>query len=210
MNQNKSKRNRIIITGAAVCLILAVIFLIPLINKAPAPLSADEVAALRKQYPIYSGENPSVFMRHPALEEYIADSDTLVYAEVLDDPFYSEEEISTGIPEFDKKGGNLNVAFFAYSVSVLEDTKHTLKKGDVIILSQNAMFEETYPKLKKGMKIAVGIEHIEDSGVPPQYGYMVDGMFYVTDDGYVMSVFSEENQKTRSGRHIKSLLREFS
>ena len=57
-----SKKVRIIITGGAFCLILAAIFIIPLINKAPAPLSADEVAALREDYPIYSGENPSVYL----------------------------------------------------------------------------------------------------------------------------------------------------
>ena len=47
-----SKKARIIITGGAFCLILAALFIIPLINKAPASLSADEVTAFRKQYPI--------------------------------------------------------------------------------------------------------------------------------------------------------------
>ena len=61
-----SKKTRFIITGGAFCLILAAIFIIPLIDKTPASLSADEVAALRKDYPIYSGESPSVYMRHLA------------------------------------------------------------------------------------------------------------------------------------------------
>ena len=63
------------------------------------------------------------------------------------------------------------------------------------------------------MKIALGASRLESTELERTklvYDYLTDGMFYVTDDGYVMSVFSEENQKTRSGRHIKSLLREFS
>ena len=208
-----SKKTRIIITGGALCLILAAIFIIPLINKAPAPLSADEVEALRAAYPIYSGDSPVVSMRHPTLEEYMSDCDTLIYGEVLDGPFHSETELSTGIPEFDEKGGMLQASFFTYRISVLEDSKHTLKKGDVIEIKQNAVFEQDYPKLEKGMKIALGASRLERTELERTklvYDYLTDGMFYVTDDGYVMSVFSEENQKTRSGRHIKDLLREFS
>ena len=208
-----SKKVRIIITGGAFCLILAAIFIIPLINKAPAPLSADELAALREDYPIYSGENPSVYMRHLALDEYMEDCDTFVYAEVLDGPFYSEEEISTGIPEFDEKGGLLHVSYFTYRVSVLEDSRHALKKGDIIEIKQNILFEQNYPKLEQGTRISLGISRLERTESERSklvYDYSTDGMFYVTDDGYAISVFSEENQKVRSGLHIKNLLREFS
>ena len=152
-------------------------------------------------------------MRHLALDEYMEDCDTFVYAEVLDGPFYSEEEISTGIPEFDEKGGLLHVSYFTYRVSVLEDSRHALKKGDIIEIKQNILFEQNYPKLEQGTRISLGISRLERTESERSklvYDYSTDGMFYVTDDGYAISVFSEENQKVRSGLHIKNLLREFS
>lgn len=206
-----SKKARIIITGGAFCLILAALFIIPLINKAPASLSADEVTAFRKQYPIYSGDSDMASLRHPLLEEYMSDCDTFVYGEVVEGPLYSEKQLSLGDskPEMGFNGTS-TVKYFIYRISVLDDSKQALKKGEIIEIRQNTIFEQNYPQLKKGMKIGLGVACSNEETEFPRYGYMVDGMFYVTDDGYAISVFSEENQKARSGLHIKNLLREFS
>lgn len=150
-------------------------------------------------------------LRHPMLEEYMSDCDTFVYGEVLEGLLYSEKQLSLGDPKLEMGfDGTSTVKYFIYRISVLDDSKHTLKKGEIIEIRQNTIFEQNYPQLEQGMKIGLGVARSNEETEFPRYGYMVDGMFYVTDDGYAISVFSEENQKARSGLHVKDLLREFS
>lgn len=172
-------------------------------------LSAAEVAALRSEYPICDEDPPMLSMEHPEFDELLTVSDTVLYAEILAVPEVFEKEISTGIPKLDElreENGISNlVSFYTYPVRVIEDTAGLFSKGDVIGLTANEIFEPYFPSFKPGDKIAVAIGQYEGD----LYNYMADGVYYVTDDGYILSAFSEEGQTVRSGKHINSFMREF-
>lgn len=188
----KNKKRIILIVVAVVTILLiAAAFL----SKPDTPancLTAEEVAALRGQYPICRGVHPIISVKKVSLEECIELSESFVYAEATG-------EIN--------RYGSYGYPFYEYALIVIKDTEGIFKKGDKITIAANAEYFEPYdPKLEKGMRVVVPV--VRDSDVEGRTWYDREGMFYVTDDEYVISVFEEEAGNEKSGMKVDALLNE--
>ena len=68
--------------------------------------------------------------------------------------------------------------------------------------------KDYYGVLSEGMKIVVPV--IKDDDGSNRYNYSVIGMYYVTEDGYVISAYDEEERAAQvySGMNVKKFLEE--
>ena len=165
-------------------------------------LSETQIAQLREQYPIYGIEVPEmVSMSEPSLERTIEIVDSFVYGEVMGEMTMYSQYISTGNAALDKKreanGINNVETFFEYKIRVIEDTEGEYQPGEEITIVSNAIFIDYDPVLHDGMKMVIPVARNREN--PSCSGYSVTGMYYVTDDGYALSAFPEE-QKTMQAR----------
>lgn len=162
-------------------------------------LSEEQIEELREDYPVYQLAYPPQFSGgFPTLDQLIGDADTFVYGEIIEDLEIYSKNVLTGIPAIDEKkermGYSSEYTFGRYRLRVIEDTENIFKPGDEIILSFNSEFIDYRPKFEKGMKVVFGVS-LDQRGT----GYPTVGTYYVTDDGYALSAFPEE-QKTMKSR----------
>lgn len=206
--KNKKRVILIAVTVVAMLLISAAILFKP--EPAADCLTAEEVAALRLQYPICADDPPMVSARGLSLEECVELADSFVYAEATGEIKRYSKMIPLGNEALEKKwkgqGIDSNVEFYEYVLIVIEDTEGKFKRGDEITIAANAMLEEYTPKLKKGMRVVVPVAR--DSDVKGRTWYTKHGMFYVTDDEYAISVFEEDTRSAKSGMKVDALLKE--
>ena len=115
------------------------------------------------------------------------------------------ENISTGIPELDTKRNSNGIddtyEFYAYTVSVIEDTSGIYKAGDEISIVSNKEFIDFKPHLSDGMKVVFPAG--SEDGEVTRVSYSVYGMYYVTEDGYAISAFDETQTMEKSMNGIK-------
>ncbi len=162
-------------------------------------LSEEQIENLRDEYPICSLDGPPAYsMRIFTLDEMINLADTFIYGEVESNMDSYSENISTGIPDLDEKraadGISNQVGFYGYTIRIMGDSEGVCTPGDTIYVSNNADFFDYRPKFEKGMKVVFGVS-LDQRGT----GYPTVGTYYVTDDGYALSAFPEE-QKTMKSR----------
>lgn len=208
------KRNKhiFISTVLIVCFLFTFIFVYINSNNR---LSEKQISNLREQYPI-CGINTPIFatMSEILLEDAIDTFDSFVYGEVIGESTTYYKTISTGYPEVDAKmqsKGMSNVyEFYEYTLRVIKDTEEKYTEGETITIASNVMFKDFNPKLSDGMKVVVPVTRNTDK--PSRNDYIVVGMYYVTDEGYVISAFDESKaSKTRttySGIKVDNLLNE--
>lgn len=186
------------------------------LNKQEDRLTNEQISSLREQYPICAiKEPPNVSMNHNiSLEDIIELSDSFVYGEVVGDYKTYLVNASTGKDEVDKKRKEKGIEdtfeFYEYTLNVINDTEGKYQKGDVITISDNIIFKDYNPKLSDGMKVVVPVFEGKNVKHPTRRSYSVIGMYYVTDDGYAISAFSENKQakKIHSGLKVDELLKQ--
>lgn len=164
-------------------------------------LSKEQIIALREQYPICGVEEPEgMSMVKIPLEEVKKQSETFVYGEVIGDPLIYEVALSTGNSALDSKRATNGITekydFYEYEISVIDDSESVYSKGDVITIASNIVFKEYNPQLSNGMKIVVPV--VKDDKKEGRTHYTVDGMYYVTQDEYVISAFDENIMNSKS------------
>lgn len=177
-------------------------------------LSEKQIASLRNKYPICGIEiPPHVSMRTPSLEEVKERVDTFIYCEVVGEMQTYSKKISTGYSKLDEKEANKGLSnvydFYEHTISIIDDTENIYSKGEKITIASNADFMSYNPQLKEGMKFVIPVKKYED--VEGRHGFLVQGMYYVTDDGYAISAFDESASKTKSfcnGIKVEQLLQE--
>ena len=177
-------------------------------------LSQTEISELRDEYPICGVEvPPNISMRTLSLEEVKQHVDTFVYGEVVGDIHTYDKKISTGYSELDEKEKSKGLSniyhFYEYTITVIDDTEGKYSKGEKITIADNTDFISYNPQLKDGMKIVVPVQ--KDEKVDGRHGYFVQGMYYVTDEGYAISAYDESASKvTRSlsGVKVSQLLKQ--
>lgn len=165
-------------------------------------LNEGQIEELRKDYPIYQLTSPpEVFRRYPSLDEAIEDADSFIYGEIIGGMETYSEYISTGIPALDEKqkrlGHNSATTFYKYTLRVIEDTEGVYKPGEELTITSNMEYINYKPQFEVGMKIVYGT--VLSKYNPKETDYMTVGTYYVTDDGYALSAFPEE-QKTMKSR----------
>lgn len=155
-------------------------------------LSVEEIEVLREQYPIYGIKLPELLcMASYSFEDAVEMSDTLIYAEITGD----YQNYTENVAEWRE-----------YPVTVIEDTDGVFDGGEQIFINHTEILKDYYGTLTKGMKIIVPV-HKED-GAESRYNYSVIGMYYVTEDGYVISAYDEEKLAERiySGMKVEQFL----
>lgn len=150
--------------------------------------------ALRDQYPIYGVKAPELAaMPWYSFEDIVEMSETFIYGEITGD--------STAYL-------NDSVECYEYPVSVIEDTEGLFTGGEQISINHTEIMKDYYGVLSEGMKIVVPV--IKDDDGSNRYNYSVIGMYYVTEDGYVISAYDEEERADQvySGMNVKKFLEE--
>lgn len=174
-------------------------------------LSEEEIEVLRKEYPVCGLEVPEgVAMRQLSLAEVKNMADTFVYGEIVGEEQMYSLQLSTGNDVSDDKrqqnGLTDTYDFYEYTVQVICDTENIKKTGEQITITSNILFKDYNPKLKEGMQIIVPV--VTDEYKAERNHYIVDGMYYVTKDGYALSAFQEnvvhERERT-SGLKVEKL-----
>ncbi len=166
-------------------------------------LSAEEIAALREDYPIYTN-TPQISLRAdiPFLDT-VKWCHTAALVEITSSPRYYSVSLSGTLPEqLEEKWEDMDIVnrayFFEYEAVVLEDAAGILQPRDVITLSCTKEMEECTPELKVGQKLLTLLCKTVD-GKPNRYGFDREGAYYVTEDDYILSVFEEEKDAQYTG-----------
>lgn len=176
-----------------VCIVLLV-FVISLIWKSSQPerLTEDQIAALRSEYPI-CGRNGLADAHPMSLEESKENCQTFVYGEVKGDAGWYEEA-----------AGRFN----EYTLTVLDDSEEEYPQYHTITIATNSVLRDYNPEPEDGMRVVVPVSPWEGEE-PGRMSYSVNGMFYVTDDGYAIPAFEEreESERALSGLKVEKLLK---
>lgn len=181
---------KVIILIAAVVLVVSVL----IGTRSDERLSEKQISALREQYPVYGDinkVNPLIEMVSvkTTLEEISKRADIFVYGEV------TEEVPVQSIYSYAK--------FYGYKVRVFEDVKNKIAPGEEITIIANTEFKDYNPSLSKGMKVVVPVSENKE-----RYYFDVC-VYYVTEDGFVLSAFDEKEylDKEYSGIKVEKLLK---
>ncbi len=207
-----NKKNTFIIIPAL--LLILSICLISNINNQEYRLNDAQIAALREKYPVCGVEVPAgVSMKKLSLSNVKNVAETFVYGEVVGDVKTYTVKLSTGNSMLDEKrkenGISEEYEFYEYTISVINDTEGKKEKGENITIASNMIFKNYNPQLSSGMKIVVPV--VNDKKKSTRNHYIVDGMYYVTEDGYAISAFEENATSSRnitSGVKVEELLRQ--
>lgn len=177
-------------------------------------LSDEEIAVLREQYPVCGVDVPEgISMKKASINEVKSAAETFVYGEVVGDMKTYSVKLSTGNSMLDQKRENNGISeeydFYEYTISVISDTEGKKEKGENLTITANKIFKNYNPQLREGMKIVVPV--VTDDDNQTRNHYIVDGMYYVTEDGYAISAFEEStvySRKLKSGVKVEELLKE--
>ncbi len=209
----KAAKNRGVIAVVAIALICCVCYVLS-INSSGSRLTAEQIESLRAQYPVCGKNAPAgIFMDKTTVEEVKEVAESFVYGEVVGDISTYNAVTSLANKELSekrKKNGIDDVfEFYEYTISVIEDTEGLYSKGEEITIASNMDFINYNPVLSDGMKIVVPVA--KDKGKPTRNHYIVEGMYYVTPDGYAIAAFDEESVSVSriisSGVKVETLLK---
>lgn len=180
-------------------------------------LTEQEILDLREQYPfchIGSSDFMCASGNVTPAETYIGWADTFVYGEISGEEQRFVKNISSGDIELDQKreanGLSNDYEFYAYKFVVLDDSEGIYEKGAKIYIAANLMLKADNPEFKDGMKFVVPI--FPEDNAPDVFTFGQGGVFYVTDDGYVINAYegADETQAgtSYSGMKVEALLKE--
>ena len=180
------------------CVVLAGLLCVLAACAAPTDrLSPEEIEALRETYPLCGYPDLVSGNWNVPLEERIERADTFVYGEVRGDVQYYTKDVALS-----------TVEFYAYTLSVLADSEGLYEKGTEITLHSNILLKNMTPELQDGMRVLVAFK----AGTKDEYrsSFAPSGLFYVTEDGYVLSSFNEAATGTKiplSGMPVEEALK---
>ncbi len=208
----KTKNKKIIIvTGISficcLCCIMSMTF-------SEDRLDVTQIESLRNQYPVCGIDAPAgLTVKRMDVIEVKDKAESFVFGEVvgevmkynvttsLSNEMLSEKRNKNGIKEV--------FEFYEYAIEVIEDTEGKYRKGDLITITANMDFINYNPSLSDGMRVVVPVA--KDKKKSSRNHYIVDGMYYVTPEGYALSAFDEEKvsvaRGVSSGVKVETLLK---
>ena len=152
--------------------LLALLFILTACAAPTARLTAEEIEALREDYPL-CGYPELVEVRYVPIEEIIERAPTFVYGEIIGE---AEPDDSSW---YDR---------FRYTMTVIDDSESLLQEGEQITLSADIMLRSVIPEFTDGMRALVAYAPSEEENSGTFWPWSV---FYVTEDGYVIASFNE-------------------
>jgi hypothetical protein len=207
----RNKKSIAIICGTVLAAITSIVLGMNKTNR----LSESEISNLRKQYPVCGTDDMGslAVQISETLEEKLARNNiySFVYGEVAGDRETYFYNLATGDEVLESKlsGTGLSVyEYYEYPILVLEDTEGYHAKGEMITIAGNMMFKDSKPELTNGMKIVVPL--VENYDKESRNYFTEVGMYYVTDDEYVLSAYDEESLSNTAytGLKVQALLKE--
>ncbi len=136
-----------------------------------------------------------------AFRERVEQTDTFAYCETIKDKEYIELEPGELVPK--------NSKMRIHTARVIKDSEGLFKEGDVIVFAYGLMPQDYCPQPKVGDKMIIPVNlHFIDS-VEREWntGSGNDGYYYVTEDGYCIAAFEEEEGFVYSGKTVDNLLK---
>ena len=184
------KKKKVIILSIILFVLMGVVYVI---YKNPVPvisLSEEEIEALREIYPVNDDTPPNADMVEATFEQYIDRCNCFVVAEIVSeaDKYY--------------KKGIVSDAFIKYEVRIIRDVWDNIEQ-DTVEMSYNSMFDVGMPSMDVGSKFIIGGSYNSETSMLGITSYT---MFYVTDDGYVLSVKSEESKNRHTGSTVDNII----
>lgn len=159
-------------------------------------LSKEEIDVLREQYPVNDWEPGLICTPQVPLEEYIQICDCFVEVEIVGEPVTFVRTVAGA-------GGPTQVRFTKYEAKIITDIFDRIQ-GDTIeiVCDENAVM--CAPAMEAGARFVIGNLYNEEEGtLGIAQGHT---MFYVTEDGYVLSVKSEESKNRHTGSTVEDLI----
>ena len=202
----KNNKNLIIIALLVIAFIIPASVIIPSLIPEDI-LTEEEVAKIREKnnYRIYKFD-PSFWgttdFKEVSFRETVKNTDTFAYCEVIGDAEFVELEAG----EMINKGATMRI----HRLNVIKDSEGIFNEGDEFCFAYGLMNQGTTPRPKDGEKIILPISLIFLNGYEKDeyFAYSGEtGYYYVTDDGYVISAFEEEEGCVYSGKTVDNLLK---
>jgi len=208
----KSKTYKIILIVISLFLLLSTCVILVLSNTKAEQLSPEQISILRSQYPVCGTETPYMLsMTKLTLEDCTNIADTFLYGEIEGDIQYYSKNISTGDIELDQKRAENGISntydFYEYTLVILSDTSEKYEPGDRVTIAANVLFKDYNPQFQDGMRIVTPIRADQNNASRTYFG--TEGTYYVTPDGYAISVFEEDAASyaaAPSGLRVETLL----
>lgn len=178
----------------------------------PEPLTEAEIEALREEYPEYNSPPPLVNMFvQQSFERKATMADTYVYVEITSELQYFSKSMekymdAQMIEKYQKQGLSTDNTFFEYTAKVLDDSQGLLKSGAAIQLHCPMIFFDSTPPLQVGDRVAVAVTKDKERKNAYSFGWTT--MYYVTEDGHVLSCVKEIEGDERTGIGVGALLEE--
>jgi len=204
----KANRNLVFLLSIVLLAIAAALAAKALLPKAPV-LSKEQIEKLREKYPLYENDPPNISMTIPGVEYIYKRADAVVFCEVTEilPEYYADLAQRNGMV----KEPASSATFLQYKVKIREvvagdipgDTSGDKAGSDIIIVA-NAQLREYVPKLRPGMRIVTPVMAGSDQH-EGKYHFSKYGFYYVTDDGYVLSAFVEDDKHAYTGRRLDYL-----
>lgn len=157
-----------------------------LLTKHTGRLTQAAILQKRLSYPLCTAAPDGMVFPETTVEDLITGGESFVYGEITGAPRFFTYSSTDAEP----------VSFYIYTLHVFQDTTGILRQGDSISLAVQDIFSDVYPAFKDGQKMVFPLS--KDSGTviafPGQetwFSLTRVGMFYVTGDGYAVSVYDE-------------------
>ena len=183
--------------------VMVLLFLFSSCGSAPpAPLTEEEIANLREEYPLkseYVNWNPLVCSEAVSLDRFIEMSDHWVWGRIGER--LPDETVYTMVSQY---------VYQMYEAEVVESVYGVFEAGDTFVLAIPEEYTKALPSLDAGREYLMSVMPRSLKGDSLAYCIGLDGMFYVTEDDYVLSVtgLEQENaqQLSYTGQHVSNVI----
>lgn len=153
--------------------LLALLFTLTACSAPAARLTAEEIEALRVDYPFCCNPGMVEIMFVP-IEENIERAHTFVYGEIIGEAEQYSSLWHDG---------------FRYTTTVIDDSEGLFEKGEQVTFSETDWMRGMIPEFSNGMQFIAAYKVGEED---KNNGHCLWwSMFYVTEDGYVIATFDE-------------------
>lgn len=214
MKASKKKVGIIIAAILLLCFAGFVFFMQSAEEKLKERLTGEQIEALRAEYPVCgAGALGLITIEKVDIAKVKEAAETFVYGEVVEEAALYNAEASFSNADVAEKRENSGITdafeFYEYTLSVIQDSEGKYAKGERITIAANTDFMDYNPSLSNGMKVVVPV--VRDEEIPTRHYYTVDGMYYVTPEGYALAAFEESeaaaSQGLSSGARVEALMK---
>lgn len=182
----------------------------------PSPLTAEQVAEMRGEYPICSGGSTQVATLPRKLEYYLGDEYESIYAQVIGKETTQRLEIQDDTVEGASAElyGTTVCDYFMIPIRILDDPGGKYSQGEELILYGNMDFRAGMPALEEGSSFVALVREIgpgihQNTSDKTLVSTSEQGFYYVTNDGHAISAYEEPEYFQQSGTGLATLLENY-